>query len=60
MVSNLIYPLLQEEPEAGALDLGGFAQAMKDAIVGGVLLNLSLGEGIEDEGDAHTQGYHDV
>ena len=52
MVSDFIYPLLQEEPKAGALDLGGLAQAVKGAIVGSVLLNLSLGEGIEDEGNA--------
>ena len=60
MVGGFIYPFLEEKPEAGALNLGGLAQAMKGAIVGSVLLNLSLGEGIEDEGDAHTQGYHDV
>ena len=52
MVGNLIYPLLEEEPEAGALDLAGFAQAMEETVVGGLLAHLCLGERIEDEGDA--------
>ena len=51
MVGGFIYPLLQEEPEAGALDLGGFTQAMKGAIIGGLLAHLCLGKRIEDEGD---------
>ena len=52
MVGDFIYPFLEEEPEAGALDLGGFAQAMKATVVSGFLAHLCLGERIEDEGDA--------
>jgi hypothetical protein len=60
MVSDFIYPLLEKEPKSCSLNLSGFAQAMKETIIGTFLPNLSLGERIENKGYQNAQCHHNI